>query len=144
MYFDENKFIIDNGRKATTSGLIGLVIGLILSKVFMFSWPGVTLFCIFMTYISLTAFWGAYKLNLWFRKYKYRMPGVLWQTLRIIVILSGGLLGTLGWGFFEHFILLLSISTGYDNVSGMISAQIILLPYLGKYYARYINFYDGC
>ncbi len=143
MYFNENKFIIDNGRKASSSGLIGLLLGLIWSLIFSFSWLGTVFFTLFIGYIFLTGFWGGYRTNLWFRKYKYRMPSLLWQGLRVPVVTLGSILGILCWGFFEHFILLLGISTGYKAGPGMIAAQIILLPYIGKYYSKYIKFDDG-
>lgn len=143
MYFNENKFIINNGRKASSSGLIGLLIGLIMSLIFSFSWLGTMFFALFIGYIFLTSFWGGYKINFWFRKYKYKMPSLLWQGLRVPVVTLGSILGILCWGFFEHFILLLGISTGYKAGPGMISAQIILLPYIGKHYSKYIKFDDG-
>ncbi len=143
MYFDENKFIINNGRRATASGLIGMFIGLLISFMSSFSLIGTIIFTFFMGYVFLTGFWGGYKINLWYRKYKYRLPTILWQSIRVLLIISGIIFGIIIQGFFEHFILLLGMSTGYKNGPGMISAQIILLPYIGKRYAKKINFGDG-
>ncbi len=143
MYFDENRFIINNGRRATASGLIGMFVGLLISFISSFSLVGTIIFTFFMGYVFLTGFWGGYKANLWFKKYKYKMPTILWHSLRFVVLILGIILGIVIQGFFEHFILLLGMSTGYENGPGMISAQIILFPYIGKRYSKHINFGDG-
>lgn len=143
MYFDENKFIINNGRKATLSGIIGILLGVIFSKIMSFSLSGMIIFALFSGYIFLTAFWGAYKINFWFRRYKYKIPSFLWQIMRVLLLFVGIILGILGWGFFEHFILLISMGSGNKDGPGMIAAQLILIPYIGRYYARYLEYQDG-
>lgn len=139
MYFNENEFILNNGRKATGSGIIGLIIGFILSLILSFTTFGTILMMLFSCYLFLTGFWGGYKLNFWFRKFRYRMPIYLWHVSRVFVIFVGILLGIVGYGVFEHFILLLAMGSSSDG-PGMIASQIILLPYVGKYYSDRINY----
>jgi hypothetical protein len=49
------------------------------------------------------------------------------------------LLGIIGYGFIEHFLLLLAMEQNKRG-AGFIGSQIILLPYLGNLYAKKINY----
>ncbi len=137
--YDENEFFIMQGRKASSAGVTGLFLGIIISLIIT---PGKLLSLILilsLIYFFITGYWGVTKLNRWFRKYRYKMPPVIWNLLRVIITVVGYILGIIGWGFFEHFILLLSMES-IEGRPGLIGAQIILLPWIGPWYAKKINY----
>lgn len=51
----------------------------------------------------------------------------------------GFFIGLIGYGFIEHFLLLLALDQ-HKKGTGLIGAQIILLPYLGQLYADKIDY----
>ena len=137
--YNQDRFIINQGRKPTFYGIIGLLFGLI--SAFLLSVPVIAvvfaavIFCCFFT----SSFWGIYNVKKWFNKYRYRMPKYLWYFFNIFVYPAGIFVGLIGYGFIEHFLLLLAMSQ-HKNETGLIGAQIILLPYLGELYADKINY----
>lgn len=135
--FNEDDYVIYTGRLATSCGLFGMVLGLILSSIFSFTTLGTVLAMIGLAYLFTTGFWGAYNLDRWFRRYKFRIPTTLWQLLRVPVVILGLVLGIIGWGVFEHFILLLAMGLPSP---GLIAAQIILLPWIGSWFSNYIDY----
>ena len=139
MMYNQDQFVIKLGRKATVSGLVGLVVGLISAFLLSFSMIGIFFTAIIFSYIFTSSFWGIHNLKMWYNKYRYRMPEYLWYFLSIFVYLLGILLGLIGYGFIEHFLLILAIEQQKKG-PGLIGAQIILLPYLGKLYAEKINY----
>lgn len=138
MYFNQDEFLLHQGRLATGFGLIGAAVGIVVSYILGFTTLGTILMTAFTGYLGLTGFWGGYKMNLWIRKYKYRMPTLLWHVLRILAAAAGVIMGVVLWGVFEHFILLLAM--GGTGDPGLIASQIILLPKLGSWYADRINY----
>ena len=137
--YDQDRYYINLGRKATTSGLIGFLLGIIVAFLLSFSSIAVFLTAFIFAFIFNSSFWGAHKLGMWFKKYRYRMPIYLWYFLSVFVYFIGILLALIGYGFIEHFLLLLAIEQ-QDKGPGFIGAQIILLPYLGELYAKKINY----
>ncbi|MEJ6952346.1 hypothetical protein [Natronospora cellulosivora (SeqCode)] len=139
MYFNENEYILNNGRKATATGILGLILGFIISLLLNLSMFAFILLTILIGYLFLTSYWGIYKSNFWFRKYRYKLPYTIWLFLRVFVLIAGAILGILFLGFFEHFILLLAMGSDPDG-PGMIAAQIILIPFIGEKYAGLIKY----
>ncbi|MFW5980459.1 MAG: hypothetical protein ACOCRB_00415 [Halanaerobiaceae bacterium] len=130
MYMNQDEYLLYVGRLATGSGIIGLVGGLVFSLAIGFSGILLIFFTLLTGYLFLTGFWGGYKLNRWFRKFKYRMPTALWAVSRIPVVGFGIIAGWIVWGIFEHFILLLAM--GAEGNPGMILSQFILVPKIGQ------------
>ncbi|RCW58740.1 MULTISPECIES: hypothetical protein [Halanaerobium] len=139
MMYNQDQFIIKLGRKATISGLIGFLCGLIAAFLLSFSIIAIAFTAIIFSFFFTSAFWGIHNLKMWFNKYRYRMPEYLWYFLNIFVYLGGVIVGLIGYGFIEHFLLLLAMDQ-HKKGTGLIGAQIILLPYLGKIYADKINY----
>ncbi|SFL52454.1 hypothetical protein [Halanaerobium salsuginis] len=139
MLYNQDQYLINLGRKATTSALIGLLLAVILT--FYFSLSKIITFFIIILFIYIfgTAFWGINKLKMWFNKYRYRLPSYIWYPAHLIIYLVGFLLGIIGYGFIEHFLLLLAMEQNKRG-AGFIGSQIILLPYLGNLYAKKINY----
>mgnify|MGYP006283637591 CR=1 FL=1 len=140
MMYNQDQFVIKLGRKATVSGLIGFIIGLISAFLLSFSTVGVFFTAIIFSYFFTSSFWGIHNLKMWYNKYRYRMPEYLWYFLSIFVYAFGVFVGLVGYGFIEHFLLLLAMDQ-HKKGTGLIGAQIILLPYLGNIYAEKINYY---
>ena len=140
--FDEDQYLMNNGRKATGTGLIGMVLMLLYSIINNIS-PFFTVILIFLAgYIFLTSFWGAHNINKWFLKYRSQMPDPVWQAARIPVIILGIILGPLLWGLLEHLFLLLAMEDTIDksHFSSFISVLILLLPFIGPWYSKKINY----
>jgi hypothetical protein len=137
--YNQDRFIINQGRKATFYGIIGLLFGLI--SAFLLSVPviAVVFAAVIFSCFFTSSFWGIYNVKKWFNKYRYRMPEYLWYFLNIFVYPAGIFVGLIGYGFIEHFLLLLAMSQ-HKNETGLIGAQIILIPYLGELYAEKINY----
>jgi len=137
--YNQDQFIINQGRKATFYGIVGFLFGII--SAFLISVPiiaviaAAVLFSVFFT----SSFWGVRIIKMWFNKYRYRMPKYLWYFLNIFVYPAGIFLGLVGYGFIDHFLLLLAMSQDKKKI-GLIGAQIILLPYLGEIYSEKINY----
>ena len=140
MMYNQDQYIIKLGRTATISGLIGFGLGLAAAFLLSFSKIAVIFTAIIFAYFFTSSFWGIHNLNMWFNKYRYRMPQYLWYFLNIFVYLGGIFVGLVGYGFIEHFLLLLAMDQ-HKKGTGLIGAQIILLPYLGKIYADKINYH---
>lgn len=140
MMYNQDQYIIRLGRKATISGLIGFGLGLAAAFLFSFSKIAAVFTAIIFAYFFTSSFWGIYDLKMWFNKYRYRMPQYLWYFLNIFVYLGGIFVGLVGYGFIEHFLLLLAMDQ-HKKGTGLIGAQIILLPYLGRIYADKINYH---
>lgn len=139
MMYNQDLYYLNLGRKATLIAIIGFIIGIIIAFLFSFSKIAIFFTALIFAYIALSSFWGAYNLSKWFKKYRYRMPKYLWFLLNIFIYLAGIIVGLIGYGFIEHFLLVLAIDQQKDNI-GLISAQIILIPYLGSKYAKKINY----
>ena len=138
----EDYFIIKAGRKATTSGLIAMVIAF--SIAIFNSWHplGSIFFVLFGIYVGITGFWGAYQTNKWFRKFKYKMNDFLWKILKIPVILIGAFLGLLVWGLIEHLLLVIAMEDTVNKnlFSSFLIAIAILIPIVGPWIERKINY----
>lgn len=139
MMYNQDQFIVNLGRKATISGLAGLIIGIIFAYLFSFSKVAIFFTAVFFSCFFTSSFWGIHNLKMWYNKYRYRMPKYLWYFLSIFVYFAGILVGLIGYGFIEHFLLLLAMGQ-HKKGTGLIGAQIILLPYLGKIYAKKNNY----
>lgn len=135
--FNEDDYLLRKGRLATTSGLIGIAAALVVSSLSRFSVLGSIVFALVFFYLFTCGFWGAYNVNQWFRRYRYRMPLVLWHILRVFAVVIGAGLGIFGWGVFEHFLLLLAM--GVPKL-GIVGAQLILLPVVGRRFARLLKY----
>ena len=139
--YNQDEYLLYVGRLATGSGLIGLVLGLIFSLVMGFSGILLAFFTVLAGYLFLTGFWGGYNTNRWYRKFRYRIPSVLWKISRIFIVAGGAVLGWLVWGIFEHFILLLAM--GAEGNPGMILSQVILLPKIGPKVASKMDYHPS-
>jgi hypothetical protein len=137
-FFNQDKYEIYIGRLATLSALIGLIIGIITSYISNFSWIGSIMTTAFLFYLFLTGFWGAYKINLWYRKFKYRLPTIIWKIGRGPVMLIGILAGWTVWGLLEHLLLIFAMRA--DGKPGTIVSQLILTPIIGSWVADKINY----
>lgn len=137
--YNQDRFIINQGRKATFYGIFGFLFGLI--GTFLLAVPIIAVIAaaVLFSVIFTSSFWGIQKIKMWFNKYRYRIPKYLWYILNIFIYPTGVLLGLVGYGFIEHFLLLLAMSQ-HKKGTGLISAQIILMPYLGELYADKINY----
>lgn len=140
MLYNQDFYYINLGRKATLIAIIAFTIGIIFASLVSASKITIFFTALIFAYIGLSSFWGAYNLSKWFKKYRYRMPKYLWYFLNIFVYLIGIIIGLTGYGFIEHFLLVLAIEQQQDNI-GLISAQIILLPILGAIYAEKIDYH---
>ncbi|MGM0409813.1 MAG: hypothetical protein ACQEQF_03540 [Bacillota bacterium] len=138
----EDYFIIKAGRKATTSGLIAMLIALSIS--IFNAWPPIAsiFFVLFGIYVGITGFWGAHQSNIWFRKFKYKMNDLLWKILKIPVILAGAILGLLVWGLVEHLLLVIAMedTVSKNHFSSFLIAIAILIPVLGPWIEKKINY----
>jgi len=141
MMYNQDLYYLNLGRKATLIAILGFVIGIIFAFSISFSKIAMLFTALIFAYIAISSFWGIYNLNRWFQKYRYRMPKYLWYFLNIFIYLAGIIVGLIGYGFIEHFLLVLAIDQQKDNI-GLISAQIILIPYLGSKYAKKINYHS--
>lgn len=141
MYMNQDEYLVYVGRLATGSGLIGLAIGLIFSLILGFSGMLLAFFTVLAGYIFLTGFWGGYNINRWFRKFRYRMPSVIWNISRVIVVAVGVIMGWIVWGIFEHFILLLAM--GAEGNPGMMLSQVILFPIIGSKVADKMDYHPS-
>jgi len=139
--YNQDLYYLNLGRKATLIAILGFVIGIIFAFSISFSKIAMLFTALIFAYIAISSFWGIYNLNRWFQKYRYRMPKYLWYFLNIFIYLAGIIVGLIGYGFIEHFLLVLAIDQQKDNI-GLISAQIILIPYLGSKYAKKINYHS--
>ena len=126
--FGPNEYLLSTGRLATGFGLFGLALGLILSIPTGTDALSIIAVTVIFGYLGVTGFWGAYNIDRWFRKYRYRMPKPAWYVLRVLFIILGIIGGALGYGAIEHFILLLAM----DAPLGLFGAQLILLPFAGR------------
>lgn len=125
------------GRRATGLGLIGLVGGIGLTAGLGIGWIGV-LFAVAGAYIGTTAYWGSVKLVYVLRRYRYRMSEPAWNALAVAAGLAGTVLGILGWGAFEHLMLLLAMMG--HGAPGVFTAQLMLVPIVGPQYAAAVDF----
>jgi hypothetical protein len=137
--YNQDRFIINLGRKATIYGIIGLLCGLISALLLSFSEIAIFFTALFFSFFFTSSFWGVHNLKMWFNKYRYQLPKYIWYFLNIFVYTAGFFLGLIGYGFIDHFLLLLSISQQKDG-PGLFGSQIVLLPYLGDLYADKINY----
>ncbi len=137
--YNQDYIIINQGRKATFYGILGFLFGITVS--FLLSVPAIAIFtaAVIFSGFFTSSFWGIHNIKMWFNKYRYRMPEYLWYFLNIFVYPAGIFVGLIGYGFIEHFLLLLAMSQ-HKNETGLIGAQIILIPYLGELYAEKINY----
>jgi hypothetical protein len=133
--YNQDLFIINLGRKATTYGLIGFFVGLIVALLLSLPKIAILITAVVFYFFFTSSFWGVHNSKMWFNKYRYRMPKYIWYFLSIFVYLLGIFVGLIGYGFIDHFLLLLAMSQQKKD-TGLIGAQIILLPYLGKLYAK--------
>ena len=141
MMYNQDLYYLNLGRKATLIAILGFMIGIIFAFSISFSKIAMLFTALIFAYIAISSFWGIYNLNRWFQKYRYRMPKYLWYFLNIFIYLAGIIVGLIGYGFIEHFLLVLAIDQQKNNI-GLISAQIILIPYLGSKYAKKINYHS--
>lgn len=139
MMYNQDQFIIRLGRKATIYGVIGFFLGIIAAFFLSFSKIAIIITAVIFSMFFTSSFWGVHNLKMWFNKYRYRMPKFLWYFLNIFVYLAGIFVGLIGYGFIEHFLLLLAMDQ-HKKGTGLIGAQIILLPYLGQLYADKIEY----
>ncbi|MGM0419698.1 MAG: hypothetical protein ACQEQG_01765 [Bacillota bacterium] len=137
--YNEDDYLLRLGRIANGCGLIGIVVGIMLSVLWNYSTPGIVFFALFAGYLGMSSFWGVYKLNRWFQRYKAKMPLSLWYLFRIGVWGAGTLVGILFYGAFQQFILTLALDDG-SGKPGLIQSIIILMPYIGPKYADKINY----
>ena len=137
--YNQDRFIINLGRKATLYGIIGFLCGLISALLLSFSEIAIFFTALFFSFFFTSSFWGVHNLKMWFNKYRYKMPKYIWYFLNIFVYLGGIIVGIIGYGFIEHFLLLLAMDQ-HKKGTGLIGAQIILFPYLGDFYAEKIDY----
>ena len=135
----EDEYLLILGRRCTGIAIIGFIVGLIISLINNFNLPGLIFFSLFTSYLAGTAFWGVYKLNRWFYKYRSKMPDTIWQIFRIPVWATGILIGIIFYGAFQQFILLLALDDGSGKPT-VFQSIIILTPYIGPKYADKINY----
>jgi len=138
----EDYFLIKTGRKATTSGLIFMLLAFIFALSNSWNTVGTIFFMLFGTYVGITGFWGGYNTNLWFRKHKYSMNDLVWKVLRIPVIILGSFLGLIVWGLIEHLLLVIAMEDTVENrhFTSLIIATLLLFPYLGPWLENKINY----
>lgn len=137
--YNQDQYYINLGKKATISGLVGFFFGIIFALLVSFPIIAVFITAFIFAYLFTSSYWGIHKLKMWFKKYRYQMPIYIWHFLSIFVYFFAIIISVIGYGFIEHFLLLLAIEQ-QDKGPGFIGAQIILLPYLGKLYAKKINY----
>lgn len=141
MLYNQDQYFINLGRKATAAALAAFFLGIAVALVFSLSILTLFFTAIIFAYIALSSFWGIYNLEKWFKKYRYKMPKYLWYFLNLFIIIAGIIVGCFGYGFIEHFLLVLAVEQQKDNLN-LITAQIILLPYLGPKYAESKNYHS--
>ena len=137
--YNQDNYIINQGKKATIYGIIGFLFGFAAAILLSFSKIALLFTAIIFAYFFVSSFWGIHSLKMWFNKYRYRMPQYIWYFLNIFVYLGGIIVGIIGYGFIEHFLLLLAMDQ-HKKGTGLIGAQIILFPYLGDFYAEKIDY----
>ena len=138
----EDFYLIKTGRKATTSGLIFMIIALVIALLNSWNTVGTIFFMLFGAYVGTTGFWGGYNTNLWFRKQKYSMNDLVWKVLRIPVIILGSFLGLIVWGLIEHLLLVIAMEDTVENkhFTSLFIAALLLFPYLGPWLENKINY----
>ncbi len=139
--FNEDEHLIRVGRFATGFGLLGTAGGLAASLLLGVGTFASFLFILLFTYFGAAGYHGAYQMHLWSLRYRYRMPRILWYCLRFGAFVFGIVAGFVGWGAFEHFLLLLSMSV--SSGKGIIASQIVLIPGIGQPFASWIGFDPG-
>ena len=137
--YNQDQYYINLGKKATISGLVGFLFGIVFALLVSFPVIAVFITAFIFAYLFTSSYWGIHKLKMWFKKYRYQMPIYIWHFLSIFVYFFAIIISVIGYGFIEHFLLLLAIEQ-QDKGPGFIGAQIILLPYLGELYAKKINY----
>ena len=135
----EDDYLLTLGRRCTGLAIIGFIIGIIISLLNNFNIPGTIFFSLFTAYLTGTAFWGVYKLNRWFYRYRSKMPDPIWQITRVPVWAAGILIGILFYGAFQQFILLLALDDG-SGKPGLLASVLILTPVIGPRFTDYINY----
>lgn len=139
--FNEDERLIQVGRYATGFGLLGAALGLAVAVVLGLGTFAASLFILLFFYVGAASYHGAYQMHFWSLRYRYRMPRVLWYGLRVGALVFGVIAGFIGWGAFEHFLLLLSMSV--SSGKGIIVSQIVLIPGVGQPFANRIGFDPG-
>lgn len=134
MVYNEDDRLIRNGRIATTSGLAGGITGIILSAAAHLSTGSGIIVVLLFSYIGLSGYWGASVFYEKSRRYKYRMPEILFRVVQFPIVATGVAIGLIGYGIYEHLILLISIQTR-GNIR-FAKAQMILTPILGPVYQK--------
>ncbi len=137
--YDQDEYFLYTGRLATASGLVGIVLGVLLSTLSGSGRFATIVVPIVFAYLFVTGFWGAYNLNQWFMRYRYRLPIVIWHIMRIPVLLVGVIAGVFGWGVLEHFVLLLAMDARF----GLLGAQLILIPGIGRKIGQLLKYHPG-
>lgn len=136
---NEDDYMLYLGRLSTGSGIAGFFIGVLISLLWGFSLLGLIFFGLFTGYIGLSGFWGIHRINKSLRKYRWKVPGLIYKIFKVLAIPPGIILGMLFYGAFQQFVLLLALDDG-SGKPGLFQSLLILTPYLGPWYAERIDY----
>ncbi len=134
MMYNEDERLFQRGRQATGCAIVGMLSALVVSTISHLPVDSGVIVVLLFFYSGLSGYWGAHVFHEKSRRLKYKVPGIVFRFLQMVIIVLGAIIGLVGYGLYEHFILLLSVQTRYNT--GFFSAQIILTPGLGKYFQR--------
>lgn len=138
MIYNRDQYVLNQGKEATFFGIIGILIALLVSIFLSLSYIAALISAAVAYYLFISAFWGINNLNLWTNKLRYKLPKFIWYILKLFSYPLGLIIGVVGYGFIEHFLLLIAIEHQYSKLN-LLTAQIILFPYLGDKYLEHIR-----
>ncbi len=136
---NEDDYMLFLGRKASGWGFIGVLVGIVISLLMDFPLAGLIFFSLAAGYIGLTGFWGVHALHKKVRKYRMRLPDIIYMLLKLLAVIPGVILGIFFYGAFQQFVLLLALDDG-SGKPGLFQSVLILTPYLGPWYADKIDY----
>ncbi|MFW5891435.1 MAG: hypothetical protein ACOC4G_12585 [Bacillota bacterium] len=131
MFKQKDMYLVRAGRRASGLGVLALLGGLVFSLILDLSIIPTILLGLVSGYVFLSCYWGGFKTNLWYNRYRYQLSEWIWKALKYPVLICGSFLGLFLWGFLEHFFLLVAIMT--NKGIGIIHAQLLLLPFVGSW-----------
>ncbi len=136
---NEDDYMLYLGRLSSSLGIVGFFIGVLISIISGFSNLELVFFSLFTGYIGFSGFWGVHRVYKSLRKYRWKLPDIVYKLGKILAIPPGIILGMLFYGAFQQFVLLLALDDG-SGKPGLFQSLIILTPYLGPWYAEKIDY----